>query len=229
MALTTKIKHLINLALATVGLRLDTLTVEQQELLRLRELKKSGYFDTQVFPLPAALSAMDPGPVLQDIEKHRRRFEELTKGIRNPVGHSLENPFFGSPDAEVMCSMIRRLRPKTVVEIGCGNSTRLIRLAILDGEIDSRIIAIDPLPREEIAAITDEVPSCPVESMSDISLFSNLRSGDVLSIDSSHELKAGNDLTFLYTRVLPLLRAGVAVHIHDVFFAFRLQIELGCR
>ncbi len=220
MALSSTIKHLINLTLAPFGLRLDTLTVDRQELLRLRELRKSGYFDMPAFPLPAALSAMDPTPVLQDARKYKRRFDELTKGVRNPVGYSLDNPFFGSPDAEVMYSMIRRLRPKTVVEIGCGNSTRLIRLAILDGEMESRIVAIDPSPREDVAKIADQVLLCPVESMLDASLFSELRPGDILSIDSSHELKAGNDLTFLYAKVLPLLRTGVVVHIHDIFLPF---------
>jgi hypothetical protein len=48
-------------------------------------------------------------------------------------------------------------------------------------------------------------------------LFSALEAGDVLFIDSSHIIRPGGDLLFLYQRVLPQIKPGVYVHIHDIF------------
>jgi hypothetical protein len=39
----------------------------------------------------------------------------------------------------------------------------------------------------------------------------------VLFIDSSHVSKVGGDVNFLFLEVLPRLRPGVIVHLHDVF------------
>jgi hypothetical protein len=54
----------------------------------------------------------------------------------------------------------------------------------------------------------------------DVKFFSQLRSGDILFIDSSHTVKAGSDVNYLFLEVLPRLNAGVIVHVHDIFFPF---------
>ena len=43
---------------------------------------------------------------------------------------------------------------------------------------------------------------------------------DILFIDSSHVGKIGSDVTDVLFRILPTLRPGVAVHIHDVPWPF---------
>jgi hypothetical protein len=50
-----------------------------------------------------------------------------------------------------------------------------------------------------------------------LSVFENLEAGDVLFIDSSHVAKTGSDVNYLYFEVLPHLREGVFIHIHDIF------------
>jgi hypothetical protein len=47
--------------------------------------------------------------------------------------------------------------------------------------------------------------------------FGELGRDDVLFIDTSHVAKTGSDVVWLYQEVLPRLRPGVVVHIHDVF------------
>lgn len=51
----------------------------------------------------------------------------------------------------------------------------------------------------------------------DLTLFDELASGDVLFIDSSHVCKTGSDVNFLFFEVLPCLKRGVYVHMHDIF------------
>jgi hypothetical protein len=44
--------------------------------------------------------------------------------------------------------------------------------------------------------------------------------GDVLFIDSSHILRLDGDVPFLYLEILPVLKKGVRVHIHDIPFPY---------
>jgi hypothetical protein len=53
-----------------------------------------------------------------------------------------------------------------------------------------------------------------------LELFDGLRAGDALFIDSSHILMPGSDVDILLNRVLPMLPAGVLIHIHDIFLPF---------
>ena len=50
-----------------------------------------------------------------------------------------------------------------------------------------------------------------------LNLFEELSENDILFIDSSHVSKASSDVNFLYLEVLPILKKGVLVHIHDIF------------
>jgi len=56
--------------------------------------------------------------------------------------------------------------------------------------------------------------AAPVQQV-ELSEFECLEENDILFIDSSHLLKIGSDVQFL--EVLPRLKTGVIVHIHDVF------------
>lgn len=50
-----------------------------------------------------------------------------------------------------------------------------------------------------------------------LSLFRSLKENDILFIDSTHVLKIGNDVYLEYLEILPRLRKGVIVHVHDIF------------
>lgn len=84
---------------------------------------------------------------------------------------------------------------------------------------ECELVAIDPHPSRVLRSgfpgllrlITEKVESVDVEE------FYTLNEGDILFIDSSHVLKIGNDVWYLYNEILPSLRKGVLVHVHDVF------------
>ena len=61
--------------------------------------------------------------------------------------------------------------------------------------------------------------------MQDIELefFLQLESGDMLFIDSSHTVKIGSDVNYFFLEVLPRLRPGVIVHVHDIFLPFEYR------
>ena len=53
--------------------------------------------------------------------------------------------------------MVSRYRPRRIVEIGSGNSTKFMRRAARDRGLTTRIVCIDPEPREDISLVADEI------------------------------------------------------------------------
>jgi len=102
------------------------------------------------------------------------------------------------------------------VEVGSGHSTRFLARALADGGLDAEIVAIDPVPRADIADLPRVRLIRETVHRADGAVFAALASGDVLFIDSSHILMPGSDVDLLFNRVLPDLPAGVIVHIHDI-------------
>ncbi|MDA8295115.1 MAG: class I SAM-dependent methyltransferase [Actinomycetota bacterium] len=138
--------------------------------------------------------------------------------------YGVDNPNYGIGDASMLAAMLRHLRPKRYFEVGSGFSTAValdVNEQHLDGALE--ITAVEPYPELLGRVLRDEddieVIAAPVQQVP-LERFSALEANDVLFIDSSHVLKTGSDVHFLYTEVLPLLAEGVVVHIHDVFYPF---------
>lgn len=127
------------------------------------------------------------------------------------------NGWFPSLDGMVLYHLLAERNPATYVEIGSGNSTKFARRAIEDHKLRTRIISIDPEPRTEIDVIANEVIRSGVEFV-DISLFSQLEAGDVVFFDGSHRSFQNSDVTVFFIDILPELKAGTCVGIHDVLW-----------
>ena len=226
-------KTLVNRVLAQLNLQLTGLTAERRENQRLLALARAGYFDRPVFPLPPGMEALDVTPILSDLAEHQARFADFADETRNDVGFNLANKYFSSPDAEVLYTIVRRFQPARIIEIGSGNSTRVSRQAILDGRLATRLTCVDPCPRTDVSRCADEVFFQPAEQLIDKDVFRSLASGDILFIDSSHELRPGNDCVALFLRLLPMLPSGILIHVHDVFLPYDyprwwMEESIGC-
>lgn len=139
---------------------------------------------------------------------------------QNTESYYTECGSFSYGCASLLHCIIRKYKPKRIVEVGVGNSSKVISTAlsynITEGYL-SEYIAIDPYPPsyiEKLKHLSKLIPS-PVEEL-DLALFASLEANDILFIDSSHQVKIGNDVLFLYLEVLPILKPGVLVHIHDI-------------
>jgi hypothetical protein len=120
--------------------------------------------------------------------------------------------------------MVRHLRPSHIVELGSGQTTRVIAQASRENARDgspARLRAFDPFP----TAIDDSLPGLgelvrtKAQDVPD-DVFTDLQSGDVLFVDTTHTVKIGSDVNHIILRVLPLLNEGVIVHIHDIFLPY---------
>jgi hypothetical protein len=125
--------------------------------------------------------------------------------------------WFSTMDAVVLYGMLCEFRPKRLVEVGSGHSTRFARRAIRDHAISTHITSIDPAPRSEIDQLCDSVIRLPLEEV-DLGVFDELEPGDFLFIDNSHRSFPNSDVTVAFLDVLPRLRTGVIIQFHDIFW-----------
>jgi predicted O-methyltransferase YrrM len=127
------------------------------------------------------------------------------------------NSQFGWLDARALFVLLREWRPSRIIEVGSGYSTLLmadVARRFLGGA--TKITAIEPYPRPFLARIGVELIEAKVQDVP-LTTFDALDRGDVLFIDSSHVSKTGSDVNRLFFEILPRLKAGVRIHVHDVF------------
>jgi hypothetical protein len=142
-----------------------------------------------------------------------------------------DNPYFSYGDALMLYGMLRHLRPNRLIEVGSGFSSAATldtNERFLDGELHCTFIEPYPQRLNRLLRGDDherhQVIEQPVQSV-DLSVFDRLGKGDVLFIDSTHVSRIGSDVHRLYFDVVPRLRPGVVVHIHDVFYPFQYPRE----
>lgn len=132
-----------------------------------------------------------------------------------------KNGSFSFGCAAMLRTVIRKYKPKRIIEVGSGMSSTIISDAILSNNTDSQCSTeyyiIDPYPGERLKRLkgVTEVYSQRVELV-DKNFFTNLNENDILFIDSSHQGKIGSDVNFLFQSVLPRLNPGVFIHFHDI-------------
>ena len=221
----TKLKDYFNKLLALINLRLETLTKIKLENSRIKQFERNNHFNKPVFLLPQSIKNSNYKDILENTKKYKDRFNNFSEAKRNEVNYSYDNTYYSSPDAEVLYTIIREYSPKRIVEIGSGNSSLIIRQAINDSSFETTFISIDPEPRIQISSVSDKCINSQVELLDEEQLLSNLSTGDILFIDSSHEIKLGNDVLFIYLNLLPKLPHGVLIHIHDIFLPYEYPEE----
>jgi predicted O-methyltransferase YrrM len=197
-------------------------------------LKPRGWFIPHRYaPLLPPPGAQPPYPAIERLfEEHAGQFAAVFDAVdaRADALESckvmFEQSWFPSLDAAVAYALVRERKPRRIIEVGSGHSTRLLSKAL--GGV-GEILAIDPAPRADIADLPGvRVKSSTLQAAPD-TVFDGLVQGDVLFIDSSHILMPGSDVDILLNRVLPRLPSGTLVHIHDIFLPFDYPAIWGWR
>ncbi|BBI35698.1 class I SAM-dependent methyltransferase [Cohnella abietis] len=134
----------------------------------------------------------------------------------SPEQPSWNNSWFSGLDAVALYGYMANGNPARYYEIGSGFSTKFARRAVVDHGLQTAIVSIDPFPRDEIDDLCDKVIRQPLED-TDIRLFEELESGDILFVDSSHYVFQNSDANIVFLEILPRLKPGVRVHFHDIF------------
>ena len=135
------------------------------------------------------------------------------------------NRMYCRADAALLYSMIADRKPRQVIEVGSGYSSALALDAADRHSRNTAFTFIEPNPDRLLGLLQDRdkqrvaIRRCLVQDVA-ADEFAGLGPGDILIIDSTHVAKAGSDVLHLYFDVLPRLRSGVVVHVHDIFWPF---------
>jgi hypothetical protein len=143
----------------------------------------------------------------------------------------IHNSYYPITDALVLFGMLRHTKPKKIIEIGSGFSSSLMmdtNQYFLDNKIN--ITFIEPYPdilisrmkrgdNEKYKIISKKVQSVPLK------IFTKLNSGDILFIDSTHVSKFNSDVNYELFDILPILKKGVIIHFHDIFYGFEYPLS----
>lgn len=148
--------------------------------------------------------------------------QKYVSGIQSLITSSDYKPTnagFGPLDAAILYASIREAQPGRIIEIGSGMSTFVMVAAIRDGNLVTNLTCIEPfLPpylrdnNEFISQIIEQ----PLQDVA-LSMFETLDAGDILFIDSTHVARYGSDVVYEILEILPILKPGVIVHVHDIF------------
>jgi len=183
-------------------------------------------------PLPAGIKIDVPAmaSMMERLAEHHRRFP-FPRHKAADFRFYFENPFFGCYDASILFSMLLEFRPRRVVEVGCGYSSCLLldtSERFFDGALKLTFIdpSLDNLEHlfGDGGAGNARLIGSPVQDAAR-GVFEQLEENDILFLDSSHVSKTGSDVNYLTFEILPALKPGVLVHIHDILYPFEYPEE----
>jgi predicted O-methyltransferase YrrM len=191
----------------------------------LEELKKFKW-DQEISLTGINLRPADQIKTLNKVSKYLKEFKKLPaeKVLPKEVEEYFHNnPAFRATDAGIYYGLIRHFKPRRIIEIGAGFSTLLAAQAVLANEKEGKkcdLTAIEPYPsvtlRQGVRGlkrlIEDNLQTVPLKE------FQSLEKNDILFIDSSHILRIGSDVQYEFLEILPRLKKGVLIHVHDIYF-----------
>ncbi len=168
---------------------------------------------------------------LSNLSKIAKYYNEqpFVDSENNKTRYYFVNDQFSYSDALTLYGMLRLTKPKRVVEVGSGYSSALmldVNNLFLGNSMKLTFIEPYPTRLKSLIKPSDKrvvnIIEKPVQKV-DIKVFKSLEAGDILFIDSSHVSKAGSDVNWLYFEILPILKKGVIIHVHDIMYPFEYQ------
>jgi hypothetical protein len=132
-------------------------------------------------------------------------------------------PGFGVIEADVLYAFVRHYKPLRIVQIGCGVSTAVCRMAAAAAGYRPAITCIEPYPNMFLRQLADvgEIVLCAEKvEQCDPAFIEQLSAGDLFFVDSTHTLGPAGEVTRIILEFLPRLPEGVIIHFHDILFPY---------
>jgi len=189
------------------------------------EKRRHQVFDRSIAPSGIDLREEYQLQLLNKLKPHYDRLE-FTPAPKEGFRYHYDNNAFSYADGIILACMLMELRPRRLIEFGCGYSSCVtldINEKIFNWSIDCTFI--DPYPDAFLRLVKPGDVECikvlkePAQDI-DLGIIDQLEAGDILFIDSTHVSKAGSDVNFHVFKVLPRLKSGVMIHFHDIFYPF---------
>ncbi|WP_134390914.1 class I SAM-dependent methyltransferase [Methylacidiphilum sp. Yel] len=130
-----------------------------------------------------------------------------------------ENSSFPPLDAIALFGIIATTKPALFLEIGSGFTTRWAYGAKVRYSPLTKLVSIDPSPRVNVDTLCQQAFRRPLHELP-LDIFEQLEAGDILFVDGTHRILQGSDATIFFLEILPIVKAGVIIHLHDIFLPF---------
>lgn len=177
-----------------------------------------------------------PHPALYSlINKNRDLYRELLNKIHQYKEHIVEikdisdetditkpawnNEFLPGLDMVSIYLMLAEFKPGRYIEVGSGHSTRVALKAITELGLKTEIVSIDPQPRSGVEDLAGKIIKKPLEDV-ELNIPGILGKNDILFIDGSHRIMPNSDCMVFFMEILPELKNGVIVHLHDIYLPY---------
>lgn len=140
-----------------------------------------------------------------------------------PPQYHWRNDFWGDTDAVVHYGLLRERKPRRIVEVGSGWSSLLMAQALARNEEEGAAAIVDqvePFPRKELlrALPSQWALHETILQRAPLEIFEALGDGDICFYDGSHVARTASDVVWFFFEVVPRLKPGVLVHVHDIFW-----------
>ena len=177
--------------------------------------------------------------LLQEFSKYYKELPyDFFAVIRGDTNHGSDKTryqvngiWYKYSDAVMLYSIMRHFKPKKIVEAGSGYSSAIM-LDVNELFLDSgsTFTFIDPYPERLLSLLKEEDKKQhkvirSIVQYVDMEVFKALEANDILFIDSSHISKVGSDLNYILFEILPVLKPGVLIHFHDIFYPFEYNYQ----
>lgn len=190
--------------------------------------------DYKVYPSPVYSKDSPHRQLLLLTEKRKEHYRQLllqalplkdfflTIQANQPAASAApawNNHFFPGLDMVMLYTILTVVKPRQYIEIGSGTSTRLAAKAKAEQQLSFSITCIDPHPRKEIKQAAGQWLKVPLQQ-APLHLFEQLEENDILFFDGSHLVHANSDVQWFFMEVLPVLKKGVIVQVHDIYLPY---------
>lgn len=189
-----------------------------EPLFNFKELKKSLYKDRNLPGIDFRLNQQ-----LKNLSNfvYKNELLELNLEKKSPnYNFNIKNKFFEHGDAEIYYQLIRHIKPRNILEIGSGQSTLIALEAIKKNKnidkANTKITCVEPYENIWLNHLDIKILRKKIEEV-DENYYLKLKSRDILFIDSSHVIRPQGDVLKIFLEIIPKLKKGVIVHIHDIF------------
>jgi len=160
--------------------------------------------------------------LLNDLKQYYSHYKPSENRNDDNLYH-YKNDMFGYNDGFFLFAFINHFKPSKIVEIGSGFSSALMIDTCTFLSLNTQLTFIDPYSKniknvveraknQNFRLIRTEVQEMNIE------VFEDLKNNDILFIDSSHVVKIGSDLSYIFFKIIPCLADGVIIHIHDIWY-----------
>ena len=174
-------------------------------------------------PNPYLLNLIDANSWLYETQ-----LQKSQQYLTNFENFTWRNGWFDGIDVIMLYTMVRETKPKRFIEVGSGITTLIARQAITDGQLNTKILTIDPFPERVPQGVADTFIKDRAENMKH-DFWNSIGEDDILFVDNSHYCLQNSDVTVMFTEVLPAIQSGTLIHFHDIFLPYDYPPEFHYR